>query len=106
MSPMVSVALAGEINAGSAKQVWIDDEPIAIFNVGGEYFAMSDNCTHEDTPLSEGFIDEDECDVECPLHGSRFDLRTGKALTLPAIFPARVFEVTVEGDEIKIEVES
>lgn len=106
MSRLVSVARAGEIHPGAAKQVWVGDEPIAIFNVGGEYFAISDNCTHEDAPFSEGFIGEDECDVECPLHGSRFDLRTGKALTLPAIFPARVFEVTLEGDEIKIEVGS
>lgn len=106
MSRMVSVARADEIAAGAVKQIWVDDEPIAIFNVGGEYFAITDNCTHEDTPLSEGYLDEDECDIECPLHGSRFDLRTGKALTLPAIFPVRVFEVTVEGDEIKIEVDS
>ena len=101
MSRMVSVARTGEIGAGAVKQVWVDDEPIAIFNVGDEYFAISDNCTHEDTPLSEGFLDEDECDVECPLHGSR----TGKTLTLPAIFPVRVFEVTVEGAEVKIEIE-
>lgn len=106
MSRLVSVARSDEIAAGAGKQVWVDEEPIAIFNVGGEYFAISDNCTHEDTPLSDGFLDEDECDIECPLHGSRFDLRTGRALTLPAIFPARVFKVTVEGDEIKIEVDS
>ncbi len=105
MSRLVSVAQAGEIEAGAAKRVMVEDRAIAIFNIGGKYFAVEDNCSHEDTPLSEGYVDEDDCVVECALHGSRFDLRSGKALSLPAIFPVKTFEVVVEGDKLKVKVD-
>ncbi len=104
MSRLVSVAQAGEVKAGDSKRVMVDDHPIAIFNIGGEYFAVEDNCSHEDTPLSDGYVDEETCTVECALHGSRFDLRTGKALSFPAIFPVKTFEAVVEGGELKVRV--
>ena len=63
---------------------------------------MHDICTHEHAHLSEGFIEN--CQIECPLHGSIFDMRTGEALTLPATSPLQTFNVKVEGDDVLIEV--
>ena len=72
----VKVATVGEIAPGTAKRVELgDDEPVAIFNVDGEYYALGDTCSHEEASLAEGDVFGD-C-VECPLHGSEFDLKTG-----------------------------
>jgi len=80
----------------------VNDTPIAIFNVNGEYYAIGDTCTHEDFSLSEGEVFEDAT-VECALHGSRFDLRTGEALSLPATGSAGAYEIWVEDGVIKLE---
>ena len=78
---------------------------IGVFNCGGDYFAIEDRCSHDDGPLAEGEFDAETCTVECPRHGSRFDLRTGKPKTLPAYEPVDTFPVRVEGDTIKLEVD-
>jgi len=97
----VKVATVGEIAPGTAKRVELgDDEPVAIFNVGGEYYAIGDTCSHEEASLAEGDVFGD-C-VECPLHGSEFDLKTGKARSLPAVMPVPSYPVKVEGGDILI----
>ncbi|MEE8601419.1 non-heme iron oxygenase ferredoxin subunit [Euzebya tangerina] len=68
----------------------------------GEVFAVDDTCTHEDEPLSEGWV-EGDC-IECPAHNSTFDLRTGEALMLPAVDPVRTYPVTVDGDDLVVEL--
>ena len=73
---------------------------IALARIDDEFFAVDDVCSHADFSLSEGDVDCDECALECPAHGSLFDLRTGDALTLPAISPVAVHEVTVSGDGV------
>jgi 3-phenylpropionate/trans-cinnamate dioxygenase ferredoxin subunit len=87
-----------------ALRVVVDDRPIAIVRSAGEVFAIHDVCSHADVPLSEG--DVEDCTIECWLHGSRFDLRTGKPLALPATRPVPVYAVTVEGDDVLVKLES
>jgi len=69
----------------------------------GEWFAIDDTCTHEDCSLSQG--DLEDYAVECPCHGSRFDLITGDVLNLPAVVPVRTHRVEVDGDTVRVEVE-
>lgn len=73
----------------------LDTEPtIALFNVGGEYYAINDRCSHGNASMSEGYIDEDAT-VECPLHSASFCLKTGKALCMPATEPLQTYPVCV-----------
>jgi nitrite reductase/ring-hydroxylating ferredoxin subunit len=95
VSEWVEVARTTDIPPGHAARVEIDDVPVAIFNVDGRFFAVDDTCTHQEASLSEGDLDIDRCAVECPLHGSAFDLRTGEVLSLPAVEPVRVHRVEV-----------
>ena len=99
---IVVVGPESDIQPGQSACVVVDDIPIAIFNVNGEYYAIGDTCTHEDFSLSEGEV-FDDATVECALHGSRFDLRTGEALSLPATGSAGSYEVWVEDGVIKLE---
>ena len=78
---------------------------IGVFNCAGEIFAIEDRCSHDDGTLADGELDEAACTVECPRHGSLFDLRTGKPLTLPAYVPVETFPVLVEDGLIKLEVD-
>jgi len=100
---IVEVGPESDIQPGQSACVVVDDIPIAIFNVNGEYYAIGDICTHEDFSLSEGEV-FDDATVECALHGSRFDLRTGEALSLPATGSAGSYQVWVEDGVIKVEV--
>lgn len=70
------------------------EPPIAVFNVEGSVFAIDDTCSHEDASLADGWVED--CYVECPLHGSRFDLRTGMPEEPPAEQPVRVHGVSIE----------
>jgi 3-phenylpropionate/trans-cinnamate dioxygenase ferredoxin subunit len=82
-----------------------EDLEIAVVNCRGALYAIEDRCSHDDGPLVEGQLHEDACAIECPRHGSLFDLATGKPKTLPAYEPVDTFTVLVEGDMIKLEVE-
>jgi 3-phenylpropionate/trans-cinnamate dioxygenase ferredoxin subunit len=103
---ILDVAREEEIPPGNALRVVVGETPIAIFNVHGELFAIGDTCSHEDYSLAEGEIEEsgDGCTVECALHGARFDLRTGAALSLPAVLPVGSFPVWIEDGVVKLEV--
>lgn len=82
MPRFVTVARTEEIAPGTAIQVWIDEDPIAVFNLDGEFYATSDVCTHEEWYLHGGAIDGDE--IECPLHRGVFNIKTGSAEVYPA----------------------
>jgi nitrite reductase/ring-hydroxylating ferredoxin subunit len=97
--PVCSVA---EVPEGTAHRVVLDGVPIAVVHTEGEWFAVSDVCSHADVSLSEG--DVDGCTLECWLHGSRFDLRTGKPSGPPATTPIPVYPVSVEGDTVFVTV--
>ena len=96
------VAKTTEIAEDEAKKVIIGDDHIAIFNLGGDFFATDDICTHAYASLAEGYI-EDDC-VECPLHAGRFDIRTGKAQGVPVTEDIKTYKVKIDGDEIYVEV--
>ena len=85
--------------------VEIDGIEIGVFNCAGELLAIEDRCSHDDGPLAEGELDQSTCTVECPRHGSRFDLRTGRPKTLPAFAPVETFQVRLDDGEIKLEVD-
>lgn len=91
-----------DLPPGAAAQVTVDDHAIALFNVNGELFAVSDTCTHDEASLAEGEVFG--CVVECPLHGARFDLRTGRALSLPAVYPVASFPVRVSNGMVEVEI--
>ena len=86
-----------------AIRVQLDGKPICIARSQGEVFAVSDICSHADVALSEGDVEDGT--VECWLHGSQFDLRTGKPTGLPATKPVATYAVTVEGDDVLVKLE-
>ncbi|GIW07080.1 MAG: (2Fe-2S)-binding protein [Dehalococcoidia bacterium] len=100
MSEFRPVAKLSEVPEGSAIRVEIDGCPIAIARSEGGVYACQDTCTHEEASLSDG--DVFDAVIECPLHGARFDLRTGAVKSLPAVVPIQVFEVKIEGDTILV----
>jgi 3-phenylpropionate/trans-cinnamate dioxygenase ferredoxin component len=96
----VTVATVDELAAGQRKLVDVDGEALAVFNIAGRYFAIADRCSHDDGPVAEGEIDGET--IECPRHGARFMLDTGKALTLPAVVDIPAYPVRVVGQEIQV----
>jgi 3-phenylpropionate/trans-cinnamate dioxygenase ferredoxin component len=104
-SELIDVCKLSELPPGTARMVEWEDLEIGVFNCNGELLAIEDRCSHDNGPLAEGDFDAETCTVECPRHGSLFDLHTGKPTTLPAYVPVDTFPVTVDGDLIKVEVE-
>jgi 3-phenylpropionate/trans-cinnamate dioxygenase ferredoxin subunit len=104
-SEIIDVCSVSELQPGQMKLVEWEDVEIGVFNCAGTLYAIEDRCSHDDGPLAEGPFDESRCAVECPRHGSLFDLKTGKPLTLPAYEPVDTFTVIVEDDTIKLEVD-
>jgi 3-phenylpropionate/trans-cinnamate dioxygenase ferredoxin subunit len=100
MPEYITVARAADISPGERIVVEVKERYIAIFNVGGTYYAIEDVCTHDDGPLAEGELHGLE--IECPRHGARFDISTGKVLSMPATQDVQRFEVRVEGDALQI----
>ena len=94
-----------DLPPGAKRVVRWEDLEIGIVNCGGEILAIEDRCSHDDGDLMEGDVDEETCTVECPRHGSVFDLRTGAPLNLPAYVPIDTFPVEVEDGVIKVEVD-
>lgn len=97
------VGAVTELPRESLTQVEVEGVPICLVHAEDDnFYAIADTCTHEDYSLSEG--DLWEMSVECPRHGSRFDVRTGKVTGLPAVIPAKTYPVTIENDEIYLEM--
>ncbi|MDQ4142150.1 MAG: non-heme iron oxygenase ferredoxin subunit [Actinomycetota bacterium] len=91
-----------EIPDGGMKQVVVDGELVGIYRVGADLYAIHDICTHEETYLTEGDFDPDDLEVECPLHGSRFNVETGEVRILPATRPVATYDVKIEGDLVLV----
>jgi 3-phenylpropionate/trans-cinnamate dioxygenase ferredoxin subunit len=94
----------GDIPEGAAKHVEVDGEEIAIVNVGGTFYAVSDICSHEYYHLSDGEVDVDDLTIECPKHGSTFGLEDGRPRSLPAVLPVATYGVRVDGDDVLVEL--
>lgn len=101
----IPVCPLDELPPGAHKVVEWEDLEIAVVNCGGDLLAIEDRCSHDDGILLEGELDQERCRVECPRHGSWFDLRTGKPLNLPAYQPVDTYDVLVEDGHIKLEVD-
>jgi 3-phenylpropionate/trans-cinnamate dioxygenase ferredoxin component len=101
---LVDVAPVDELPPGSVKIVRAGSIAVGVYNLDGEYYAIEDRCSHDDGPLAEGEFDAEDAVVVCPRHGSRFDIRTGRPLSLPAYEPVDTFPVTVEGDWVKVDI--
>ncbi len=94
--------LSGLPDVGAVRVV-VDGVAVAIVrDEDGDVHAISDTCSHANVSLSQGEVED--CSIECWLHGSRFDLRTGEPLALPAIQPVPVFPVTIDGDDVLVDV--
>jgi 3-phenylpropionate/trans-cinnamate dioxygenase ferredoxin component len=102
MADYQTVAKLDEIEDCGMKAVVAHGEPVGLYRVGDRVFAISDICTHEETDLTSGEFDCEELEVECPLHGSRFNVETGDVRILPATRPVATFEVKIEGDLVMI----
>ena len=100
MADWVAVAKVDELPPGAWRTVDVDGAHIAVFNVGGEFYAIEDVCSHDGGILTGGQVDGDQ--IVCPRHGARFCIRTGAALTAPAYEPAARFPVRVEGGEVQV----
>ena len=101
----IVVCKLADLPAGEMRLIEADGRKIGVFHCAdGELYAIEDRCSHDDGPLAEGEFDPAACTVECPRHGSLFDIRTGKPRTLPAYRPVDTFEVRVDDDEVKLEL--
>ncbi|GHI84781.1 bifunctional 3-phenylpropionate/cinnamic acid dioxygenase ferredoxin subunit [Streptomyces xanthophaeus] len=101
MSYVKACALS-ELEADTPKRVELDGTPVSIVSTEGEVFAINDICSHANVSLSEGEVED--CMIECWLHGSAFDLRTGKPSGLPATRPVPVYPVKIEGGSVLVDV--
>ncbi|MDB5040359.1 MAG: ferredoxin subunit of nitrite reductase and ring-hydroxylating dioxygenase [Candidatus Eremiobacteraeota bacterium] len=95
------IAKRTDVPPGTAKRVEVDGVEVLLCNYDGNLYAVEDVCTHDGGPLDQGVLEG--CVIECPRHGATFDVRTGEALSLPAIEPLPTYRVRVEGDDVYIE---
>jgi len=99
----IAVAKKAEIPEGQVKSVLVKGNPVLICHTPKGFFAVEDTCTHDDGPLGEGWLEGEA--IECPRHGARFDVTTGKVLCLPAAVPIKTYPVNSEGDIISVKVD-
>lgn len=104
MSDFVRAAAFADVPKGGVLAVEIDGLEIALVRDGDDVYALRDECSHAAIPLSEGEVEG--CEIECWLHGSRFDVRTGEALNLPATEPVETYPTKQEGDDILVDLSS
>jgi 3-phenylpropionate/trans-cinnamate dioxygenase ferredoxin subunit len=98
------VATTDDVAPGHVRVVEVEGLAIALCNVDGAFYAIDDVCTHDEGSLDQGQLDGAQ--IECPRHGARFDVRSGRALTLPAVRPVHCYAVDVRGDEIFLDPDS
>lgn len=102
MTEFVKAARLADVPDNSVRVVDINGVKIALCHSEGRFYAVADLCTHDGGPLGEGELYDNQ--IECPRHGARFDIRTGKVTCLPAVMPVPTFPVDVRGDEIFVGV--
>ena len=97
----VTVARASEIPVGDSRIVRLDDQAVAVFHLADGWYAIEDVCTHDGGPVAEGRLEGNI--IECPRHGATFDVKTGAALSFPAVSPVTTYAVRVVGDDVQVE---
>ncbi|MEX2581908.1 MAG: non-heme iron oxygenase ferredoxin subunit [Gemmatimonadota bacterium] len=100
----VKVATLDEIDEGGVLGVKAGGKAVCVVRLEGEVYAFADNCSHREFPLSNGEVDPDDCSITCEWHGARFDIRSGKALSLPATRPIPVYDCRVDGEDVLVDV--
>jgi 3-phenylpropionate/trans-cinnamate dioxygenase ferredoxin subunit len=98
----VTVCAVADVQSGSARRFDVDGHRLCVVRIGEDFYVIGDECSHADYSLSEGDVWEDECEIECPKHGSTFSLATGEPQTLPATRPVPVYSVRVDGDDVVV----
>lgn len=101
--PRINIAILADLPDGTGRAFEVNGRRIAVFRVADEVYAIDDTCSHAEASLSAGEFDPDELCVECPLHGSLFDVRTGAPRTFPAFEPVTVYRAFIEGDRVFVE---
>jgi 3-phenylpropionate/trans-cinnamate dioxygenase ferredoxin subunit len=101
--PTVTVAKASETKPGTITVHDVDGKRVALCNVNGRFYAIDDVCTHDGGPLDQGELEDNL--VECPRHGAKFDVTTGRPVVLPAVRPVKTYPVQVNGDDVMVEVD-
>ena len=96
----VVVAALDELSNGERLFIEIDDLYMVVFNISGDIYAIADLCSHDDGPLGDGELAG--CEIACPRHGARFDVRTGEALTLPAVESIPAYPVRIQNEQIEV----
>jgi 3-phenylpropionate/trans-cinnamate dioxygenase ferredoxin subunit len=103
MPNFVAVAKAGDVKPGQMKSFAVNGKRVLIANWEGTFFATQDLCTHDGGTLADGELIDGE--IECPRHGARFELKTGRVTALPAMFPIKTFPVKLKGDDILVAID-
>ena len=99
MGEQIRLCAVDDVSPGAARRFDVDGHRIALIRIGDDFYAIGDRCSHADYSLSEGEVDPGDRTIECPKHGSTFDVTNGEPQTLPATLPVPVYEVTiVDGD--------
>lgn len=96
----VTVGKTSDVAPGTVHVFVVDGQDVAVANVDGQFYAFADVCTHDGGPLAEGELDD--CAIECPRHGARFDIVTGQVLSMPAVVPLPVYDLKLDGDAIQV----
>jgi 3-phenylpropionate/trans-cinnamate dioxygenase ferredoxin subunit len=102
--PEIAVCKVSDVESGSSIRVDKDGHRLAIVRIGDDWYAIDDRCSHAEASLAEGEVWADECEIECPKHGSSFSLKTGEPMTLPATQPQNIYSVRVDGDDVLVRV--
>lgn len=102
MKKWLQVALVSDIAPGQTKAYTVDEEPIVLCNVDGQFYAFQDMCSHQELPLDGGKLTGKV--ITCPHHGAKFDVTTGAALCMPAVTPIVTYPVKVEGNAVFVEI--
>lgn len=102
MSEFTKVATRGDLEPGQTTIVEAEERIVILFRDGDDYYCIDDVCTHDGGTLSDGPVKG--CEIECPRHGARFNMKTGKALCMPAYQDTNVHEVKIDGDDILVKI--
>ena len=104
VSSLVRLCCVDDVAPGSARRFDVAGLRVAVVRIGDDWYAIADRCSHADESLAEGDVWSEECEIECPKHGSTFSLVSGQPQTLPATRAVPVYEVRVEGDDVMLVV--
>lgn len=102
MTELLTVCKRGDVEPGTARRFDVGSLRLAIVRIGDDFYAIGDRCSHQNVSLSEGDVLVDELEIECWKHGSTFSLRDGSPQSLPATKPVPVYDVEIDGDEVKV----